>query len=88
MTYISDHAVLRYLERIKGIDIDAIRAEMATPGVEVAPRLGCVTVVMSNGARLKLTGDVVSTVHRPRRVKGRSHKSPTTAAEAGLPERK
>ena len=27
--YVSDHAVLRYLERVVGIDVDALRAEIA-----------------------------------------------------------
>lgn len=37
---ISDHAVLRYLERVRGIDIDAIRAEMrdaVSEGQQIAP---------------------------------------------------
>lgn len=62
VTYISDHAVLRYLERVKGVDIEAIRAEMMSPAVDTAARIGCDTVRMGNGARLKLVGDVVQTV--------------------------
>lgn len=30
---ISDHAVLRYLERVKGIDIEAVKKEMLTDGL-------------------------------------------------------
>jgi hypothetical protein len=62
MAYISDHAVLRYLERVRGIDIEAVRAEMTSPAIDVAASIGCTTVKMGNGARLKLQGDVVSTV--------------------------
>lgn len=69
MAYISDHAVLRYLERVKGIDMNAIRAEMTSPALDVAARIGCETVVMGNGARLKLTGDIVSTVLESRKIK-------------------
>ena len=31
---ISDHAILRYLERIKGIDIEAIKEEMDIPKIQ------------------------------------------------------
>jgi hypothetical protein len=63
MAYISDHAVLRYLERVKGIDIEAVRIEMMVPGVETAIAFGADTVKLGNGARLKMVGDVVSTVY-------------------------
>ena len=28
MAHVTDHAVLRYLERVKGVDIDAVRHEL------------------------------------------------------------
>jgi len=62
MSYISDHAVLRYLERVRGIDIEAVRAEMMSPAIDTAVQFGCDTVKLGNGARLKLVGDVVQTV--------------------------
>jgi hypothetical protein len=62
MAYISDHAVLRWLERVRGIDIEAVRREMMSPAIDTAAAFGCDTVKMGNGARLKLNGDVVSTV--------------------------
>lgn len=62
MAYVSDHAVLRYLERVHGIDIEAVRAEMMVPGVDAAIAFDCDTVKLGNGARLKLVGDVVQTV--------------------------
>lgn len=40
MIRVSEHAVLRYLERVKGIDLNAIRAEMATPAVIAAISAG------------------------------------------------
>ena len=73
MTYISDHAVLRFLERVKGVDIEAIRAEMMSPAVDTAVAIGCDTVKLGNGARLRLVGDVVQTVlpkAKKRRAKG------------------
>jgi hypothetical protein len=50
------------LERVKGIDIEAIRAEINTPAVADAVAFGCDTVKRGDGSRLKLVGDVVSTV--------------------------
>ena len=73
MTYISDHAVLRYLERVKGVDIEAIRAEMMSPAVDTAAQIGCDTVKMGNGTRLKLVGDVVQTVLPKPRRRARDH---------------
>ena len=60
--YISDHAVLRYLERVKGVDVEAARAEMMSASVATAIDIGCDTVKLGNGARLKLQGHVVQTV--------------------------
>ena len=71
MAYVSDHAVLRYLERVRGIDIEAVRAEMMSPALDTAAAIGCDTVVMGNGARLKLHGDVVSTVLPSRKAERR-----------------
>lgn len=61
MAYVSDHAVLRYLERCCGIDVEAVRAELTVKGIDAAADFGCGTVILGNGARLKLNGDVVST---------------------------
>jgi hypothetical protein len=62
MVEISDHAVLRYLERVYRVDIDAIREEMRCPGLEQAAAFGCETVKLGNGARLKIVGRTVVTV--------------------------
>jgi hypothetical protein len=62
MSYVSDHAVLRYIERHYGVDIEAIRAEINVPGIDTAAAFGCDTVIMGNGAQLKLRSDIVVTV--------------------------
>ncbi len=64
MSFISDHAVLRFLERVKGIDVEGARREMmaAADVIDKAADFGCDTVIMGNGARLKLQGDTVATV--------------------------
>lgn len=60
--HISDHALLRYLERVKGVNMAAIRAEMLSPALTAAVAIGCNTVKLGCGARLILHGHVVQTV--------------------------
>lgn len=62
MAYVSDHAVLRYLERVCGIDIEAVRAELTTATIDTAAGFGCETIIRSDGSRMKLHGDIVATV--------------------------
>lgn len=45
MTHVTDHAVLRYLERVKGIDIDAVRNELGQV-VDTAVRMGAGAAVV------------------------------------------
>ena len=66
MPYVSDHAVLRYLERVKGIDIEAVRAELTSPTIDTAAAHGCDTI-LRHDCVMKLQGDVVSTVLPKRR---------------------
>lgn len=61
MAYVSDHAILRYLERVRGIDIEAVRAELTSPTIDVACREGCDTI-LRHDCVLILHGDVVQTV--------------------------
>jgi hypothetical protein len=64
MCQISDHAVLRYLERVWGIDVEKAKAEISASGrmIDAAADIGCDTVKLGNGARLKLKGRTVATV--------------------------
>ena len=71
MAYVTDHAVLRYLQRHCGIDVEAIRAELTVRGIDVAANFGCGTVKLGNGARLRLQGDVASTCIESRKDKRR-----------------
>lgn len=62
MAYVSDHCCLRYIERVLGIDVEAIRQKIASPTVEKAIDFGCETVVLGTGQRIILHGDVAVTV--------------------------
>ena len=67
MTWVSDHAVLRYLQRVKAIDVEGIRAQLAAAPIALAAEQGCDTI-LRHDCTMKLQGDVVSTV-LPRRGK-------------------
>lgn len=60
---ITEHALLRYLERVWLIDVEAAKAEMmaARTAVETAAKFGSDCVKMGNGARLRLKGETVVT---------------------------
>lgn len=58
---ISDHALLRYVERIIGVDIDAMRAEIMTDMVKSALRAGA-TGVTVNGVKMVAKDGVIVTV--------------------------
>lgn len=60
---VSDHAVIRYLERAKGIEMDVIRAEIALickRGLETG---AC--GVLAGGLEYRIEGGVVVTVQIP-----------------------
>lgn len=57
----SEHALLRYIERTRGINIEAIRAEIMTPGIVEALRSG-VTAVTVKGVRMVCKDGVIVTV--------------------------
>lgn len=48
---ISDHAVIRYLERHYGFDFEAVRREMDTPALQLAGEMGA-EALKWNGGRL------------------------------------
>lgn len=62
MVFITAHAIQRYRERVADVAnvVDVILA--AEPIINRAAEIGCRTVILGNGARLKLKGDVVCTV--------------------------
>jgi len=60
MVTISDHAVIRYLERRYGFSFEHVRAEMRSETLELADRVGCGTVI-ANGGKMVLVEGVVTT---------------------------
>lgn len=66
MVEITDHAIVRWLERVKGVDMDAIRAEMQSPALTTAQEFGCPVVIGRNGERMLVRDGVVVTVFSKR----------------------
>jgi chromosome condensin MukBEF complex kleisin-like MukF subunit len=62
---VSDHAVLRYLERAYGLDVAAVRAEMMT-AIPIAIAFGARTVIC-HGVRLIISEDGCVVTALPRR---------------------
>lgn len=60
MIRVSDHAVLRYLERAHGLDVEAVRAHLAGHAVS-AVRLGAIAVRI-DGVKLVIEDGVIVTV--------------------------
>ncbi len=60
--HVSDHAVLRYLERVRGVDLRAVRRAIAREVANGVEHEAC--GVIRDGLTYKLVGAVVVTVHR------------------------
>lgn len=67
---VSDHALVRFLERHHGVDIDAIRRQMLTEEVRAAVRAGAASITIYNISFL-IAGHVITTAVPPRYRPGR-----------------
>lgn len=61
---ISDHALLRYIERVHGIDVDAMKAELLTPALVQAIKLGASGMKVADGTFV-IKGSTVITFLAP-----------------------
>ena len=58
---ISEHALLRFIERVYGVDVDAVRASIMTPGIVSALKSG-VTGITVQGVKMVCKEGVIVTV--------------------------
>lgn len=58
---VSDHALVRYMQRVKRFDMDAVREEILTPDRIIAIENGC-TSIKIDGVSFKVMDGVVVTV--------------------------
>lgn len=60
--YVTDHALLRYLERVMGIDVERIREEMISEAMRIGVEFGASAVKLGTGERMVLQGSTIVTV--------------------------
>lgn len=58
---VTDHAVLRYIERVHGIDINSVRQEMLSPTTIAAMKAGAASVTV-RGIKFVVNGMKIVTV--------------------------
>lgn len=59
---VSAHAISRYRERVSPVTADEARAQLDTPAVRTAIRIGAPYVKLGTGQRIVIEGNVVVTV--------------------------
>lgn len=70
---LSDHAILRYIERAYGIDIEAIKAKIMTPTVIQAIKNGA-SAVTAEGVKFKVVDNTIVTAIIPEVHKAKTKK--------------
>ena len=70
MAHVSNHALLRFQERVEMVPLaEARRRIMAhAKAIDTAARMNCTCLRLGDGSRLILEGDVVTTVYGPGRA--------------------
>lgn len=64
---VTDHAVLRYMERVMGVDVDGIRRQIGREAAEAAALipLGDPCAIVVTGMRMVIEDRRIVTVERP-----------------------
>ena len=58
----SEHALLRYIERVYGVDVEVVRAEVMTPAIVAALKTGATAVTVKGVKMLAKDGTIVTVV--------------------------
>lgn len=85
---LSEHALLRFIERICDIDVEEIRARILSPAVVAAVQAGASAVTIENVKFIVKGNTIITTFGEQQRVKKRDHKRVRVVdpIEAGLQE--
>lgn len=59
----TDHALVRYMDRVLGLDMEAYRQKMMTPKITDAIKAGC-TAIYTDGFTYKLANGTITTVYK------------------------
>jgi len=68
---ISDHALIRYLERVGGYDLEAVRDDLSERVHRATAGVSGMTAVYIDGARFVIRNGVVTTCTKRRRESAR-----------------
>lgn len=60
--HITNHAILRYIERVAPVSMEEARAALSTPMITRAAAFGARTVILGTGQRVLLREQTVITV--------------------------
>lgn len=60
--HITGHAIQRYQERVENIPDDQVRAKLSTKAFTAAAAMGCTTVRLASGHRVKIKSGSIVTV--------------------------
>ena len=74
-TYITDHALMRYMQRVHNINVEKYREEMHSDEIEAMVKAGAQTVKIDGFTFICKEGRIVTT-YEGRTVKGRGLKNP------------
>ncbi len=77
---ISDHALLRYIERIVGVDMDELRDTILTDQIKAALRLGATGVTVNGIKMIAKDGVIVTVLSEEARLKRKAKKPRKEAA--------
>lgn len=85
---ISDHALLRYMERVMGVDVDAVRSEILNEKIKAALKMGATAVTVNGVKMIAKEGTIVTVLSeemKPKRkpVRGRQDFYDTNEQLAG-----
>ncbi len=64
-THVSDHAILRWLEKSCGLNVDRLREGLKSHAADVAAEIHCPTIILPDGCRLQLSRNVITDCQRP-----------------------
>ena len=59
---VSEHAIIRWLERVKGIDLNQVRREILNGRTAQIRKLGTCNIKLPNGMKMVVRGHVVVTI--------------------------
>lgn len=83
---ITDHAVIRYLERSMSLDVESLRERMRTPALRQAMLTGAHSVSFEDVKLVIVGSNVVTVLDGPKKAVVKKHPKPPTRKQRELME--